>query len=129
MAEGRTKRLRLNDYTAVKSTDITCGMRRQTEHFAGYNKVAMSGIKEGEFQKSPILREIVTRLIKAYRPDRVYLFGSKAREDSGSDSDSDLMVVVPDGFAAGAPAKPSGLSSSARHRHCRRRPGLDAPSI
>src|SRR5487761_2691718 len=40
------------------------------------------------------LAEIVSRLIDAYEPERVYLFGSKARGDHGPDSDFDLMVVV-----------------------------------
>ena len=34
--------------------------------------------------------------MEAYQPHRIYLFGSKARGDSGPDSDFDLMVVVPD---------------------------------
>jgi predicted nucleotidyltransferase len=42
------------------------------------------------------LAEIVERLIEAYDPERVYLFGSKARGDYGADSDFDLMVIVPD---------------------------------
>ena len=42
------------------------------------------------------LMPIVERLIEAYQPERIYLFGSKARGDSGPDSDFDLMVVVPD---------------------------------
>jgi predicted nucleotidyltransferase len=42
------------------------------------------------------LRPIVERLIAAYQPERIYLFGSKARGDYGPDSDFDLMVVVPD---------------------------------
>jgi predicted nucleotidyltransferase len=42
------------------------------------------------------LTPIVERLIEAYQPNRIYLFGSKARGDSGPDSDFDLMVVVPD---------------------------------
>ncbi|NPV09094.1 MAG: nucleotidyltransferase domain-containing protein [Anaerolineae bacterium] len=42
------------------------------------------------------LREMVRRLVEAYRPDRVYLFGSRARGDSGPDSDYDVLVVVPD---------------------------------
>ena len=42
------------------------------------------------------LMPIVERLIEAYQPDRIYLFGSKARGDYGPDSDFDLMVVVPD---------------------------------
>ena len=48
------------------------------------------------FGDHPVLGEIVRRLIKAYEPDRIYLFGSWAREDAGPDSDYDLMVVVPD---------------------------------
>jgi uncharacterized protein len=43
-----------------------------------------------------VLRVIVDRLIAAFQPDRIYLFGSKAREDSNSDSDYDLMIVVSD---------------------------------
>ena len=39
---------------------------------------------------------IVERLIEAYQPHCIYLFGSKARGDYGPDSDFDLMVVVPD---------------------------------
>jgi len=39
---------------------------------------------------------IIERLVEAYEPDRIYLFGSKARGDYGPDSDFDLMVVVPD---------------------------------
>jgi predicted nucleotidyltransferase len=42
------------------------------------------------------LAEIVRRLIDAYRPERIYLFGSRARSDFGGDSDYDLMVVVPE---------------------------------
>ena len=42
------------------------------------------------------LAEVVRRLIEAYRPVRIYLFGSRARGDAGPDSDYDLMVVVPD---------------------------------
>ncbi len=42
------------------------------------------------------LAEIVERLIDAYQPESIYLFGSKARGDYGPDSDFDLLVVVPD---------------------------------
>jgi uncharacterized protein len=38
---------------------------------------------------------VVERLIEAYQPERIYLFGSKARGDYGPDSDFDLLVVVP----------------------------------
>lgn len=42
------------------------------------------------------LAEIVRRLAEAYRPEQIYLFGSKARNDGGPDSDYDLLIVVPD---------------------------------
>lgn len=42
------------------------------------------------------LSEVLRRLIDAYRPERIYLFGSTARGDAGPDSDYDLMVIVPD---------------------------------
>ncbi len=44
----------------------------------------------------PVLAEVFRRLVEAYRPERIYLFGSVARGDPGPDSDYDLLVVVPD---------------------------------
>ena len=44
---------------------------------------------------NPKLAEIVRRLVDAYQPERIYLFGSEARGDAGPDSDFDLLVVVP----------------------------------
>lgn len=43
----------------------------------------------------PKLREIVRRLVEALDPERIYLFGSRARGDAGLDSDYDVLVVVP----------------------------------
>jgi predicted nucleotidyltransferase len=48
----------------------------------------------------PVLIEILHRLVKAFQPERIYLFGSKARSDAGPDSDYDLMIVVPDDVPA-----------------------------
>jgi predicted nucleotidyltransferase len=42
----------------------------------------------------PVLEEITHRLITAFTPDEIYLFGSRARNEAGSDSDYDLLVVV-----------------------------------
>ncbi|SRR6266545_2750002 len=47
----------------------------------------------------PVLAEIVRRLVAAYHPMRVYLFGSKARAETGPDSDYDVLLVVPDDAA------------------------------
>jgi predicted nucleotidyltransferase len=43
-----------------------------------------------------ILAELVRRLAEAFEPERIYLFGSKARGETGPDSDYDFLVVVPD---------------------------------
>jgi predicted nucleotidyltransferase len=43
-----------------------------------------------------LLTDLVRRLVEAYRPERIYLFGSMARGDAGPDSDFDLLVIVPD---------------------------------
>ncbi len=43
-----------------------------------------------------VLNLLVLRLVDAYRPLFVFLFGSTARGTAGPDSDYDLLVVVPD---------------------------------
>lgn len=48
-------------------------------------------------QSDSCLAEIVKRLVEAFQPARIYLFGSKARGEGGPDSDYDLMVLVNDG--------------------------------
>jgi len=47
-------------------------------------------------ERDPKLKIIVERLVAAFGPEKIYLFGSKARGDEGPDSDYDLLVVVPD---------------------------------
>ncbi len=54
------------------------------------------GGQDGLLNQDPALDEIVRRLVGAYEPDLIYLFGSKARGEAGPDSDYDLLVVVPD---------------------------------
>lgn len=44
--------------------------------------------------EDPILREMVRRLGEALHPERIYLFGSRARGAAPPDSDYDLLVVV-----------------------------------
>src|SRR5690349_897803 len=43
-----------------------------------------------------VLAPVLDRLIEAFHPQRIYLFGSRARGDSGPESDYDLMLVMPD---------------------------------
>jgi predicted nucleotidyltransferase len=40
-----------------------------------------------------VLQEIVRRLVAAIDPDRIVLFGSRARGDAKPDSDVDLLVI------------------------------------
>jgi predicted nucleotidyltransferase len=47
-------------------------------------------------QKDSLLAEIVRRLVDTFHPERIYLFGSRARGEVGVDSDYDLMVVIRD---------------------------------
>ena len=39
------------------------------------------------------LDEIVRRIVEAVEPEKIILFGSAARGDSGADSDVDLLVI------------------------------------
>jgi predicted nucleotidyltransferase len=41
-----------------------------------------------------VLGYIIECLVEVYHPDRIYLFGSKARGDAGPDSDYDILVLV-----------------------------------
>lgn len=44
--------------------------------------------------QDPVLREMVERLVATLHPEKIYLFGSRARGEAGPDSDYDLIVVV-----------------------------------
>jgi uncharacterized protein len=43
----------------------------------------------------PVLEEMVNRLVGSLQPEKIYLFGSRARSDATPESDYDLMVIVP----------------------------------
>ena len=45
-------------------------------------------------RSTAVLGEIVDRLVHALHPERVYLFGSRARGDSNAASDFDILVVI-----------------------------------
>lgn len=49
-----------------------------------------------EMRTDHMLAEIVERLVNAYHPERIYLFGSMARGEAGLDSDYDILLVMPD---------------------------------
>lgn len=49
-----------------------------------------------DLRKDLTLADLVRRLEAAYHPERVYLFGSRARSEAGPHSDYDLLLIVPD---------------------------------
>ncbi len=52
-------------------------------------------MEQNTAEHDPLLAEMVRRLVAALRPERIYLFGSRARDEGTGESDYDLMVVVP----------------------------------
>jgi uncharacterized protein len=45
----------------------------------------------------PKLAELVRRLVEAVHPERIYLFGSRARGDATKDSDYDVLLLFSQG--------------------------------
>lgn len=58
--------------------------------------VPRGALSAGPSERDPVLREIVRRLVAAYEPERVYLFGSAARGHTNPNSDFDVLLIVPD---------------------------------
>jgi len=49
--------------------------------------------EEMQFGSDAMLGEIVRRIVSAGDPQQIVLFGSRARRDSGEDSDIDILVI------------------------------------
>ena len=45
--------------------------------------------------ESDVLREMVARIAEQIRPQRIILFGSRARGDAAAGSDYDLLIIAP----------------------------------
>jgi uncharacterized protein len=54
----------------------------------------MTHFDEKLLKSDPILAQVVSKLTDTFHPQRIYLFGSMARGDSGPDSDYDILMVV-----------------------------------
>jgi uncharacterized protein len=57
--------------------------------------------KTAQDSEAGLLEEVVRRLAGGINPLRIYLFGSRARQDAEPDSDYDILTVVPDSEVAG----------------------------
>lgn len=62
----------------------------------GRMRLARPEVDAAPLEADPVLAGIVRHLVEAYRPERVFVFGSTARGGAGPDSDYDLLLVVPD---------------------------------
>jgi predicted nucleotidyltransferase len=58
------------------------------------NLEGLTMVDEKLAQSDRILEEMIRRLVAAFHPDHIYLYGSRARGEAGPDSDYDLMLVV-----------------------------------
>jgi predicted nucleotidyltransferase len=54
-----------------------------------------TGVDAGEGIDEALVSEIVLRMRAAGRPERIVLFGSRARGTARADSDIDLLVIEP----------------------------------
>jgi len=80
---------------AVRAADGDDDVNLNDEGSAGQDPRKMTGAEL--VQQDPRLAEVVRRLVAAYEPLWIYLFGSVARGEPGPDRDYDLMVIVSDG--------------------------------
>ncbi len=78
---------------------IRTGRLRATKVGRNYI-VPREAVQPAPGRHDPVVREIVRRLVDAYQPERIYLFGSAARGEAGPDSDYDVLLVVPDDASA-----------------------------
>lgn len=56
----------------------------------------MSNGRQEKNRRDPYVEEMVKRLVSRFHPERIYLFGSRARGKYDQNSDYDLMMIVKD---------------------------------
>lgn len=78
---------------------IRTGRLRATKVGRNYI-VSREAVQPTPGRSDPVVEEIVRRLVEAYQPERIYLFGSAARGEAGPNSDYDVLLVVPDDASA-----------------------------
>lgn len=73
------------DRRGAQDEDLTLRVQAKTSAGGGVPEIS---------SEATLLNEAVERLVAALHPERIYLFGSRARGDARGDSDYDFMVVV-----------------------------------
>ena len=57
--------------------------------------MTMAGSEDSNERDNLLLSRMVERLVEEFKPDLIYLFGSRARGEHDQNSDFDLLVIVP----------------------------------
>ncbi len=55
----------------------------------------IEGMKKRKAITNDTIQRMVRRIVRRFKPERIVLFGSRARGDATPDSDVDLLVVMP----------------------------------
>ncbi len=55
----------------------------------------IEGMKKRRAITNDTIQRMVRRIVRRFKPERIVLFGSRARGDATPDSDVDLLVVMP----------------------------------
>ncbi len=58
--------------------------------------VARNQLRHVDIDSAALIPEMTERIVRAFDPVKIILFGSRARGDAGSDSDVDLLVILDD---------------------------------
>ena len=71
---------------------------------------------ETEFNETEVLRQMVDIIVREADPEAIILFGSRARDEAGPDSDVDLLIIEREPFGPGR----SRIQEAARLYHALR---------
>src|ERR1700738_1164630 len=70
------------------------GAHQEVVDATGAGEPGASKQQVASTEDDPVLSEVVRRLVDALHPERIYLFGSRARGDAHDDSDYDVLLLV-----------------------------------
>jgi predicted nucleotidyltransferase len=80
-------------HNAVVASEMIRGKHAPAKSMRAVITREVAGL--GDRERADLAR-VVTTLVDAFAPERVYLYGSQARGTAGRDSDVDLLLVVPE---------------------------------
>ena len=84
------------DWRSLKRAFVASFSSRPADRLAIRYQMGNTGGESGKTMTDGKLDEMVRRLVESFRPERIFLFGSRARGNETADSDYDLLMVVSD---------------------------------